>query len=108
MAAHRREMIKYAKYEKYSHTKQFLNEHPNSIFIYNYNTSLRPVYENNNIHVFKHNAELYSECINLIRSAKKFIHIQMYMLHDGFFLRTMFAELIRKSREGVKIRFLYD
>jgi cardiolipin synthase len=104
----RKELIRYSVYEKYDYTDEILNSQKNNIFSYGYTTSLRPVYKNNNIEIIKNNADLYSQTIELIRSAKKTIHIQMYLIKDGFFLRTVFAELIKKAKQKVKIRFLYD
>jgi cardiolipin synthase len=54
------------------------------------------------------NSQTLNEIITLIRRAKKFIHIETFILHDGFFLRTIMAELVKKAQEGIEIRLLYD
>jgi cardiolipin synthase len=105
---HQEESKKYASFENFDYTKNVIENTQRSIFMYGYMTSLRPIYKNNDISIIEKDADLYYEMIKLIRSAKKNIHIQMYLMHDGFFLRTFFAELILKAKEGVKIRFLYD
>jgi cardiolipin synthase len=51
---------------------------------------------------------LFDSIISLIRSAKKFIHIEIYLIGDGIFLRTLLSELILKAKEGIEVRFLYD
>lgn len=105
---HREDMNKYSQYENFEYTDEILNEQKNSIFWYGYISALRPVYKDNNFTIIPNNQDLYEQTINLIRSAKKIIHIQIYMINDGFYLRTVFAELIKKARQGIKIRFLYD
>lgn len=108
LSQHRLEMINYSKYEEYKYSNEILRHQKNSVFSYGYITSLRPVYQGNEITIIANNTDLYEQTINLIRSAKKFIHIQVYMINDGFFLRTLCAELIRKAKQNIKIRFIYD
>jgi cardiolipin synthase len=105
---HRIESFKYSEFEKFEYTNKLLFTDPNSVFAHCRTTSLKPIYKNNDLQIINPNNNLYSECIKLIRSAKTFIHIQMYLIHDGFFSRTIFAELISKAKQGIKIRFLYD
>lgn len=52
--------------------------------------------------------DLYDECINAIRSAKKYIFINFYIFREGVFMKTVFNEIYKKSLEGVKIFILYD
>lgn len=99
--------IKYENYE-YSQTVKKRNDDSATLFSYSLNCFLRPIYLNNDMQLITSNAQFYQECISSIRSAKKFIHIETYIIHDGFFLRTIFCELIKKAQNGVKVRFLYD
>jgi cardiolipin synthase len=78
------------------------------MFRYAYRNELKPVYRNNSIRALNSNTQMFSETIRLIKSAKHFIHFETYILHDGFFLRAVLAELIKKAREGVEVRLLYD
>ncbi|GHU31783.1 hypothetical protein FACS1894166_03870 [Bacilli bacterium] len=84
------------------------NNEESNFFKYSFYTAFKPVYQNNGITILKSNTEIYEQYINLIRSAKTFIHFETYLIRDGFFLRTIFCELMRKARAGVKVRFLYD
>jgi cardiolipin synthase len=51
---------------------------------------------------------MFKEYINLVKSAKKFIHISTYICCDGVFFYVLANELIKKAKAGVKVRFLID
>jgi cardiolipin synthase len=101
---------KFNKYEDYAYSKSFVksNTESSNLFSYSYRNELKPIYKNNRVEILSSNTKSYSEIIRLIRSAKDFIHMETYILHDGFFLRTIIAELILKAKSGVKVRLLYD
>lgn len=101
---------KYNKFEDYSFSKSFVknNTESSNLFSYSYRNELKPIYHRNHVEAIPSNTKSYSEVIRLIRSAKDFIHMETYILRDGFFLRTLIAELILKAKSGVKVRFLYD
>jgi cardiolipin synthase len=101
---------KFNKYEDYTYVKSFIQSDTESsnLFKYSYRNELKPIYKHNRIEILSSNTKSYSEIIRLIRSAKDFIHMETYILHDGFFLRTVLAELILKAKSGVKVRLLYD
>jgi cardiolipin synthase len=97
------------KYENYTYTKACLNElNTNNIFRYNYNNELKPIYLNNTIYAIDDNTAVLEHTVRLIRLAKEFIHFETFIIHDGFFFRIVMTELIKKAKEGVKVRFLYD
>lgn len=55
------------------------------------------------------NAEAaYEAMLRAIRGARGHIHFSSYILRDDETGRTFRGELIRKAREGVKVRLLYD
>lgn len=104
---------KYIEFENFEFTKKFLNDETidcdeRHMFSYCFNVQKRPVYENNQIRIVSNQKNLFSESINLIRSAKKFIHLQYYIISDSVWLRTIANELIKKVRQGVVVRFIYD
>lgn len=53
-------------------------------------------------------SQIYKECVEAIRKAKKYIFVNFYIFRDGIFMRTIINELYLKSLEGVKIFILYD
>ncbi len=99
----------FVKNEKFYKNKQLGLTHDElNIFNFAKNNSFRPIYRNNKIQVIDSNPDLYKTSIQLIRSAKKTIHIQMYIVRQGFWLKCIMSELIKKAKSGIKIRFIYD
>jgi cardiolipin synthase len=84
------------------------NDDESNLLKYSFYVAFKPVYQNNDINILQSNTEIYEEYIKAIRSAKSFIHFETYLIRDGFFMRTVFCELIKKAKAGIKVRFLYD
>lgn len=76
-------------------------------YLYTYNFEGNPIYENNEINIINQE-DLYKESIDLIRSAKEFIHINFYIISDCYWYFLIMNELVKKAKEGIKIRLLYD
>ncbi len=116
----RREFIKQRQtldiYQDYRFTNIFLNKKFNDselitfqAFIhYTMNVNNSPVYSENNIEFIPDTIDLYERSIEIIRSAKKIIYLQYYIIGDGFWLRTIFNELSKKIDEGVEVFLMYD
>ncbi len=116
----RREFIKQRQtldiYQDYRFTNIFLKEDFDDIelitfqaFIhYTMNVNNSPVYNENNIEFVPDTIDLYKRSIEVIRSAKKIIYLQYYIIGDGFWLRTIFNELSKKIDEGVEVFLMYD
>lgn len=101
--------VDFIKNEKFYKNNQLgLTADELNVFNFAKVNSFRPIYKNNKISVIKDNSDLYKTSIKLIRSAKKTIHIQMYIVHKGFWLDSLMNELIKKAKSGVKVRFIYD
>lgn len=111
--ANRRVLFKYEDYEFY-HNFQNMNFSNNGLDLirkigrYNYQLFRTPIYCDNQITIIKEANEMYEQTIKLIRSAKKTIYLQYYIIEDGRWLQSLVKELIAKSNEGVKIYILYD
>lgn len=63
---------------------------------------------NNSVQVLRNGAETFPEIFQAIERAKHHIHLEYYIVEDdqiGNYLREL---LIRKSQEGVEVRFIYD
>lgn len=54
------------------------------------------------------NEDSFKITIDLIRSAKKTIYLEYYLLRNGIWLNSILNELIKKSNEGIEIFFIYD
>ncbi|MBP1714816.1 MAG: cardiolipin synthetase [Deltaproteobacteria bacterium] len=71
-------------------------------------TAGAPLVPGNRVRLLKDAAENYPAWIKALEGAKKFIHFESYIIH-GDDIGWQFAEiLIRKAKEGVIVRVLYD
>jgi cardiolipin synthase len=67
-----------------------------------------PLIPGNDVRLLKNAAENYPAWIDAIRSARKTVHIEMYILHADK-VGYEFAELLEeKARAGVQVRLIYD
>ena len=100
----------FVKYEDFSFSNKLLkfNNIFGHIFSYGLYNMHKPIYKCN-IEVIDDNSKLFYYTINLIRNAKQYINIQCFIYNfNGFWTRFIFAELIKKANEGVKVRLIYD
>lgn len=67
-----------------------------------------PVEENNEVILLKNGKETFDALFKAIENAKKFIHLQYYILEDGKILSKIVAILEKKRKENVEVRILYD
>lgn len=52
--------------------------------------------------------EKFPEVYKSLEAAEKFIHIEYYIVEEGVVAERIFEILMRKAREGVAVRFIYD
>ncbi|MGL5246356.1 MAG: cardiolipin synthase [Mycoplasmoidaceae bacterium] len=71
------------------------------------NISNSAIYQKNNLK-FILQKDLVEETVKLIRKAKKTINIEFYILSDSIWLNVLTNELVKKSKEGVKIKVMFD
>lgn len=101
----------YIKTEDYEDTRNLTVTNPTIMqkyFNYTLNTSSRPVYKNCTYELILLGVDFMQKTIEIIRKAESTIDLQYYIVRKGTFFTIIVNELIKKSREGVKIRFLYD
>ena len=67
-----------------------------------------PYTEKNEIKVFTDAAEKYVSVLNDIENARKNINLLYFIVRDDIIGNKIIDALIKKAREGVEIRFLYD
>ncbi|MEO8147479.1 MAG: cardiolipin synthase [Bacteroidia bacterium] len=70
--------------------------------------SLAQITTDNKINLLINGESKFPEVIKAIENAKYHIHIEYYIFEDDEIGNVIKNLLIRKSREGVKIRFIYD
>lgn len=105
------QQIEYVQTEDFSDTRELIeNNSPlmQKYFTYTLNTSSRPVYKNSYFELILSGVDFMEKAVETIRKAKKTIDLQYYIVRKGTFFTIIVNELIKKAREGIKIRFLYD
>ncbi|AFO51593.1 cardiolipin synthase [Candidatus Mycoplasma haematolamae str. Purdue] len=79
-----------------------------NVIKYNSFVYRRPLTENNSLR-FVNRAKDHITCIvNLIKRAKKFIHMEYYIFSEGYVFNYISKLLARKVQEGVEVRLLVD
>ncbi|MDO4344925.1 MAG: cardiolipin synthase [Eubacteriales bacterium] len=66
------------------------------------------VHENTSAKYFSSGEELLEPLLTELRSAKKFIFIEFFIVSMGFMWESVLEILKAKVKEGVEVRFLYD
>lgn len=78
------------------------------LVLYNLETSGAIYSENNSVRVFTDGNEKFNALVEAIRGARKFIHIQYYIISRGELFDNLLDELEKKAAQGVEVRVLYD
>ncbi len=79
-----------------------------SLIIYNMESSNSLLTKNNDIKIITDGKEKFSKLQEDIKSAKKFIHIQYYIIRMDELFDHLKDMLLEKVKEGVEVRILYD
>ena len=75
---------------------------------YLYNYSGFPIYKNTSSIFLKSGEEKFDLLLADIKSAKKFIFLEYFIIEKGYMWDTILKELIEKQKQGVEIRVMYD
>jgi len=70
--------------------------------------SAAPLIEGNRVRLLKDARENYPAWLEAIGAAKRYIHFESYIIHEDNTGREFADALIEKSREGVRVRLIYD
>jgi cardiolipin synthase len=73
-----------------------------------YNTTNISAEEKNNVTLLKNGEETFKALYEALRNAKKFIHLQYYIIENGEVLSEILKIIEQKRKEGVEVRILYD
>jgi cardiolipin synthase len=71
-------------------------------------TSGAPLVRGNSLRILRDGSENYPAWMKAIESARKSIHLEMYIIHNDNTGRRFRDQMAEKAREGVKVRVLYD
>lgn len=72
------------------------------------NNSRSPLTYNNHIEILNDGQDTFDMIIFELNQAKRFIHIEYYIVFDDVIGNIIADILIQKAKEGVEVRFIYD
>lgn len=67
-----------------------------------------PVYRNTKTEYYPSGEEMFPAMLEALRSAKKFIFLEYFILNEGKMLTQVMEVLEQKVKEGVEVRLIYD
>ncbi len=67
-----------------------------------------PIYKNNEARYYAFGEEAFEDMFEDLERAKRFILIEFFIVAEGAIWDQMHEILLRKIREGVEVKFLYD
>lgn len=67
-----------------------------------------PCYTNSSIKYFPSGEDFFSDVINELKKAKKFIFIEFFIIEPGFMWNTILYILREKAKQGVEVKIIYD
>ncbi len=79
-----------------------------SLIIYNLETSGSVLTVNNQVQIYTDGQAKFEALRNALRQARRFIHIQYYIIKNDELFDSIVPILLDKVREGVEVRFMYD
>jgi cardiolipin synthase len=72
------------------------------------NDSMSPLTSRNAVKLLVNGENKFPEVLQAIQNAKHHIHIEYYIYEDDEIGRALADAMIKKAKEGVKVRFIYD
>lgn len=72
------------------------------------NNTRAPVTVNNKVKVLQNGEATFTEMLNAINNARDHVHIEYFIIKDSHIGRKFQRALIKKAREGLEVRLIYD
>lgn len=79
-----------------------------SLILYNLNEAEAVLTDNNDIQIYTDGREKFQALINEMEHARNYIHLQYYIIKKDELWREIEDVLVRKARQGVEVRVLFD
>jgi len=106
-------------YEKYKSTRNYLSKVHLTVKKINNKTLPKlaayiltnfqaDIWHNNKLDIFTNGQDFFNRLIFDILHAKHHIHLQFYIFGDDFTGKKLSETLIKKAKEGIKIKIIYD
>lgn len=67
-----------------------------------------PLYSGNDVEIFNNGRAKFDALLKDVESAKSYIHLQYYIIEDDNIGTRLCEALMKKAREGVRVRVIYD
>ncbi len=67
-----------------------------------------PLFDGNNVRIFTDFTPMFQSMLDDIEHARNYVHIQFYKIEDDEVGRQLSNLLIRKAKEGLDVRLMYD
>lgn len=97
-----------AEIKKYLKTDDNLYNEAPGAFKYVTNTTSLSIYQNNLVKYYKAGEIFFPELMEHLKQAKKFIFMELFIIHDGRLWDEVLSILKEKAQEGVEVRLIYD
>lgn len=78
------------------------------LILYNLEAGSAVLTDNNDVRVYTDGREKFDALLSEMRQAKKYIHIQYYIIRNDELWQEIEPVLIEKAKEGVAVRVLFD
>lgn len=78
------------------------------LVMYNLEVSEAMLTDSNDITIYTDGNEKFDALIEDMRSAEKYIHVQYYIIKNDVLFNRIKDVLVKKAKEGVEVRILYD
>lgn len=78
------------------------------LMMYNLQSGGAVFSSDNEVEIYTDGKEKFAALVEEIRKAKKYIHIQYYIIQPDELFWSIEKELVEKVKEGVEVRILYD
>ena len=78
------------------------------LILYNLEAGEAVLTDNNDIRIYTDGHEKFRALIDEMRQARRYIHIQYYIIRNDELWQAIEEVLIEKAREGVEVRVLFD
>lgn len=78
------------------------------LMLYNLNAAESVLTDNNDVRIYTDGLQKFEALAEEMEQARKYIHIQYYIIRNDVVWQRLLAVMIRKAQQGVKVRVLYD
>lgn len=78
------------------------------LILYNLNVGEAVLTDNNDVRIYTDGGEKFQALLEEMEHAKNYIHIQYYIIRGDELWKEIEEILIRKARQGVEVRILFD